>query len=388
MNSILQKRVVETQIYLLIGIFALGLVLFARETSQAAAGALALCAQVLVPSLFPFFVVSSLCVQTGMAFLAGRAFEKPMRLLFGVPGACAPAFVLGLVGGYPVGAQAVVSLYKQGVCTKTEAERLLAFCNNCGPAFIFGAVGASMLGGSGAGALLYVPHILASAAVGVLFSLRARRGGSEGRPHAGIVCTPFSRAFTTAVTTSFSSVLNVCAFVIFFAVAIQLLHLLGVIPALANALNALVPALDPGLADQMLSGLLEVTSGVKGLLSLDTGMAVRLTAAAFLLGWAGLSVHCQVVALIGGSGLSPLPYMAGKALQGCLAALLTWLALSLFPAAAAVSGTSSAPIPFPSDLPSLFWPAFASSVVCWLSFAALSLLFRLITRCKNRGFPV
>ena len=182
MNSILRKRIIETQIYLGIGIFALGLVLFTRETSQAAADGVALCAQVLIPSLFPFFVVSSLCVQTGLAALAGRAFEKPMRFLFGVPGVCAPAFVLGLVGGYPVGARTAISLYEQGACTKAEAERLLAFCNNSGPAFILGAVGASMLGGTGAGALLYATHVLASVTVGVLFSfVRAGRAQRSGR---------------------------------------------------------------------------------------------------------------------------------------------------------------------------------------------------------------
>lgn len=393
MNSILRKRIIETQIYLGIGIFALGLVLFTRETSQAAADGVALCAQVLIPSLFPFFVVSSLCVQTGLAALAGRAFEKPMRFLFGVPGVCAPAFALGLVGGYPVGARTAISLYEQGACTKAEAERLLAFCNNSGPAFILGAVGASMLGGTGAGALLYATHVLASVTVGVLFSLRARRQSTTQRPVQGridVVCAPLGRAFTSAVTSSFSSILNVCAFVIFFAVVIRLLGLLGVIPALARGLSTLLAplGLDADLTGQVLGGLLEVTSGVKGLLPLDAGMGTKLTAAAFLLGWAGLSVHCQVLTLIGDSGLSPLPYLAGKALHGCLAGLLTWLAVRLLPLGVAASGTSAAPIPPLSELSPSFWASLGASAACWLTLAVLSLFFRLITRCKKSDSPV
>ena len=51
--------------------------------SQAIEGAkngLALCGNVIIPSLFPFFVLSSLVVDLGLAAYLGRALEKVMRL--------------------------------------------------------------------------------------------------------------------------------------------------------------------------------------------------------------------------------------------------------------------------------------------------------------------
>ncbi|MEG1778158.1 MAG: sporulation protein, partial [Angelakisella sp.] len=110
-----------------------------------------------------------MAVQTGLAEYIGRFFEAPMRLLFGVPGACAPAFILGIIGGYPVGAKTALTLYQNRLCSKTEAERLLAFCNNCGPAFILGTVGSAVFGDMRVGILLYASHILASIAVGIIF---------------------------------------------------------------------------------------------------------------------------------------------------------------------------------------------------------------------------
>lgn len=50
--------------------------------SQAIEGAkngLALCGNVIIPSLFPFFVLSSLVVDLGLAAYLGRALEKVMR---------------------------------------------------------------------------------------------------------------------------------------------------------------------------------------------------------------------------------------------------------------------------------------------------------------------
>ena len=53
----------------------------------------------------------------------------------------------------------------------------------------------------------------------------------------------------------------------------------------------------------------------------DGSLSGRLVAAAFMLGWAGISVHCQVLSFLGGSGLSAGTYLAGKLLHGGLSAL-------------------------------------------------------------------
>ena len=53
--------------------------------------------------------------------------------------------------------------------------------------------------------------------------------------------------------------------------------------------------------------------------------------AAFMLGWAGISVHCQVLAFLGDSGLSLRTYVAGKALHGILSAGILALLLRLLP---------------------------------------------------------
>ena len=114
-----------------------------QESMDAARDGLALCGNVIIPSLFPFFVLSSLVVELGMSRYLGRLLEGVMAPLFRVGGACSSALALGFVGGYPVGARTAIALYENGQCSKTEAERLLAFCNNSGPAFILGVVGTS-----------------------------------------------------------------------------------------------------------------------------------------------------------------------------------------------------------------------------------------------------
>ena len=317
----------------------LALMFWPQEAMEAAREGLRLCYNVILPSLFPFFVLSALVVDLGLAGYIGRALEGLMRPLFRVPGACASAFVLGFVGGYPVGARTALSLYQKGMCTKTEAERLLAFCNNSGPAFILGVVGAGVFASSRVGVLLYLAHAAASVCVGLLSRFyRGEEGRREGRAAPTFQAERFTTAFTGAIKNSFLSTLNICAFVVFFTVVIKLLFLSGVLPGLAGVLGTLFSPLgfSTRWAERLLTGLIELTSGVWTLTGAGT-MSGRLSMAAFLLGWAGLSVHCQVLSFLGGSGLSVKTYIGGKLLHGGLSALFTAALLRVFPLSEPVS---------------------------------------------------
>ncbi len=349
-----------------------GLVAMPDQAISGAKDGLALCYNVIMPSLFPFFVLSSLVVDLGLAAYLGRAMEGLMRPLFRVSGSCAAAVALGFIGGYPVGARTALQLYRQGLCTKTEAERLLAFCNNSGPAFILGVVGAGVFGDSRVGLLLYLTHALASVLVGLLFRFY---GGREGRRTASARPKPIQTvtipaAFTGAVGRSFQSTLNICAFVVFFAVILRLLSACGVFTALARLLA--LAGFEPEWAQRLVAGLLELSSGVSSLRG-GAQLTGRVSMAAFMLGWAGLSVHCQVLSFLVDSGLSAKTYLLGKLCHGLIAAGLTWCLTALFPLSAPVSeylaeqAESIAALDFSTALAASSLAALAG----WLLLAAL-----------------
>ena len=317
------------------------LIKFPRESTEAAAKGVKLCFEVLIPSLFPFFVVSTLAVRLGVTEKLTRIFEPVMRPLFGVSGVCSGAMIMGFLGGYPVGARTAIALYENGECSKTDAERMLAWCNNSGPAFILGAVGAGVFASGSAGLLLFFVHILSSLAVGVLF-----RGFGKERisPKAQIKKRENSResfpaAFIGAVSSSFSAVLGLCGFVIFFTVIIRLLFLSGLIPAAAGLLaRVLSPfGIDRELAERLLTGMIELSSGVTSLSGAAAELPVSMAMAAFMLGWAGLSVHCQVLSFLASSGLRFRGYILGKLCHGVISAALVFILSKLFFRETAVS---------------------------------------------------
>lgn len=371
----------------------LALLLYPQESMESVRTGLRLCYNVIIPSLFPFFVLSTLVVELGLASYLGRAMEGLMRPLFRVPGACAPAFVLGFVGGYPVGARTALQLYQKGMCTKTEAERLLSFCNNSGPAFVLGVVGAGVFSSSVVGLLLYLAHAVASICVGLLFrfykSSEASQRPAASSPMFGAVSFP--TAFTQAVKDAFLATFHICAFVVFFTVVITLLFLSGFLPCLAGLLAGLLAPLgfQAVWAEQLLTGFIELSSGVWSL-SAEGNLAGRLSMAAFMLGWAGLSVHCQVLSFLGGSGLSVRTYIGGKFLHGGISALFVWLLAQYFPLDAPVSSYLAEQVDSIAtlDFSSALTISVAVAWLVWLVFFGAALVASGKTRSKRRRFMV
>lgn len=356
---------------LICSVFAL--IYWPQEGTAAAVRGLQLCYNVIIPSLFPFFVLSSLVVELGLSRYLGRLLEGVMAPLFRVGGNCASALALGFVGGYPVGASTAISLYKNGQCSKTEAERLLAFCNNAGPAFILGVVGTGIFSSSKAGLLLYFAHISASLIVGILFRFyKANEGVTNCRNAPPFHSASFPVAFTRSVTGALQSTLNICAFIIFFTVIIHILFISGIMGQVSALLSP--TSLSQPWVEQLLIGGIEMSSGVSSLTaSGDTSS--RLSMAAFMLGWAGLSVHCQVLAFLGDCGLSMKTYFVGKLLHGGISAAITALLLHFFPLSDPVSFylTEQVEVLASLDFQRTLTISFASVFILWLSFILLAL---------------
>jgi len=313
----------------------IGLIVYTENCIATGRKAVSLCLETVAPSLFPFFVVSNIIIGMGYAQDISFLFEPIMRKLFNVSGACACAFLMGIIGGYPVGARTAIELYNKRLCTKAEAERLLSFCNNSGPAFILGIVGSAIFDSRGAGFLLYAAHLCASVTVGIIF----RRYKADNSVKTSVSITKdreevkFSSVFVDSVRTAMSSIINISAFVIFFAVAVDMLFSSGIFTAAAKALSSVLSpiGIDFEKASQLLTGLLEITSGLWSLSGASSAFNARLAMAAFILGWAGISVHCQALSFLGNSGLSFTPYFCGKFLHAVLSAVYTYALTKIIP---------------------------------------------------------
>ena len=156
----------------------------------------------------------------------------------------------------------VTSLLNAGAVTAREAERLLAFCNNTGPAFFLGALGGGVFRSPRLGARLYLAHIAAAVLTGLL--LRPRETPSEPKARPDVPALPFSRALPQAVGQAVTALVNVCGFVVCFAVFTGLLNANGFYAALSERLCRALP-LQPQAVNALLTGFFELGGGIGAL---------------------------------------------------------------------------------------------------------------------------
>lgn len=295
----------RADLYLILGGVLIWFLADAVRVRAAAAEALALCAGSVIPALFPFLAVSGLLLSLGFGEWASPHLAGLMTPLFRLPGCAGSALLLGLVGGYPIGAQTAADLYRSRLLTEDEARRLLTFCNNSNPVFLISVLGGGVFGSPRAGVWLWLIHILSALLTGLLFRGGGRRTARLRTvpPSARSQPSSLAGAFVSAVRGASWAMLSVCGFVTLFYV-------------MAKPLTALGGHWAPALV-----GLLELFS-LTPLLPADRSGFIL---ASGLSAWGGLSVLCQTAAVLDDTGLPLGPCFSGKAVQGLLAAALAAL---------------------------------------------------------------
>lgn len=302
-------------------IFFTSLVAYPDIASDSAAEGLKMCAGLIIPTLFPFFVATKLVSELGFAQWLGRVLAPVCRRLFNVSGSGGTAFIIGVTAGYPMGASYIASLREKGEVSKTEAERLLIFCNNSGPSFIIGAAGIGVFSSSAIGFFLYTVHIIAAVVGGIIFAPNDTEKSEnlplELKPHG------FAVSFTNAIKASVNACLSICGFIVAFSVLTGILEKTGVFSVAAKLLSA-VFGMELIWSRAFFCGLLELGNGIGAMSGLGAE-PLNLALAAFILGWGGVSVHFQTLSVLGKTDIKTARYIIGRfiiALIGSALALL------------------------------------------------------------------
>jgi len=323
-------------------IFTVFLVIFSRENLSAAKAGLLLWANNVIPSLFPFFIATELLGYTNMVSKIGKLLNPIMKPIFNVPGSGAYALIIGIISGYPVGAKIVTTFRENGICSKEECERLLAFTNNSGPLFIIGTVGISLFYNSTIGILLFVTHLLACLTVGILFRFWKYNKSSKNinKSHYSIdnkevSFSSLGEVLGKAISSATSTIMMIGGFIVLFSVVLSILENSKIISIFSSLLEPFFSFLGIGpsqFSNSFISGIIELTNGLKQITSIPyKSISVNIILSSFLLGFGGISILLQVFSIISKTDISIKPYIIGKLLQGIFASIYTYIFISYFP---------------------------------------------------------
>ncbi len=275
---------------------------YSETAIECARAALTLCAKTIIPSLFPFVIISELIVHSGLGDFVGKIFSKPFNKLFGISPSSVCAVILGALCGFPIGTKIVLSLLDSGSIDKHEAEHLISFCNNPSSSFLINIIGISLYSNYFVGILFYCVTLTNSALIGM-----AQNFSAPNRTKKAMFPSRIGKQnksiFTNAVSSAIPGILSICSYIIFFSV------IMGCIE------NVLSHFQFSKLFSVCIYGLIELTGGVTQSASLGNNLS-GLCITAFFIGWSGLSIHCQMLSLCQGYGLNLKKYFISKIILG------------------------------------------------------------------------
>lgn len=336
-------------------LFLISLIMFSQTNLHSAKSGLLLWAKNVVPSLFPFFIATELLNYTNLPYILGKLTNKFMKPLFNIPGEGSYAFIMGIISGYPVGAKIVNKFIEEKICTKQEAERMLAFTNNSGPLFIIGTIGISLFGYSKFGIILFITHILSCLTVGIIFGIISRntnwyiykllfKTSNNNNNHynrndfAGSTYTisDLGTILSHSITNATSTIMLIGGFIVLFSIIISIFNELNVFTYISSIFNSTYMhrigiCINSEYIKCILIGLVELTNGVSAISCLHTkNISTQIIITAFILGFAGFSIFLQILSISAKNKLSMKPYFIGKVLQGLIASFYTFLIFHYF----------------------------------------------------------
>lgn len=131
----------------------------------------------------------------------------------------------------------------------------------------------------------------------------------------------------SSIKNAINTVVMIGGFVVLFSVINSMLdntHFFDVLTTIFSPVFNLL-GLPINLCDSIFSGIIELTNGVSKVCTNTNSL--NIIVCAFLLGFGGLSVLLQVLSITSKSNISIKPYIIGKFLHGCIAAIYTFLFL-------------------------------------------------------------
>lgn len=318
------RRYLSRLFSLLLALLCLGLLFFGEAVRQGAKNGLLTCANVIIPSLYLFMAMAGFIAASPAGVILSRPLAPFVRHVLRLPEALGAAVVLSFIGGYPVGARAIVDLLERGKITNAQAQRAVAFCCNAGPSFVVTAVGGALLGSVKCGALLLAAHIIAALLLGVLL---ARGQKTPPRAGANAPCLSYSQAFIHGVNGATGGILTICAFVVFFSAFGALLAASGTVSLLSSLFSKGLPFVSPEAVNTVICGILEVTSGCIAAARLPGSLPAVLIP--LFLSFSGLSIIFQVRACFAAHPFSMGRFIFCRVLHAALTLALSYPFLQL-----------------------------------------------------------
>lgn len=294
------------------------LLIFPTECRNGLTNGVFLCLQVLIPSLFPFMLLGGFVAKSGIITRIPRFVVKTICNIFAIPPCGVAVISLSLIGGYPVGAVTIRTLYKDGLLKDKDCEKLIMFCVSAGPGFLVTYIGAAMTRNLRLGYILLVSQILSVIILGIIARFTINSEYKTQSENLTKLPIKVKEALVYCVDNAIRTCAQMCVLVMIFS---------GICEIYVTLIKE-----NPSL--MWITALLEISNGIKFMAeSYPTALI------AFVCGFGGICVHLQIFVQLSEIRYSKCNFYIFRILQGLICAGTAFVLTKIFPISKSVFST-------------------------------------------------
>lgn len=273
------------------------------------------------PSLFPFFVISSILIGLNFPRVIGEVTKPIMNKLFKIKSDTAFIFIMSLLSGSPSNAKYTKELYLNGSITLEDANKILIFTHFSSPLFILGTI-TSFLDNKEVGFFILVIHYLTNVIMGIV--IRNYNPSCDQNKGISLKKVIYEASNTTdnissIVTKSIFNSINTI---------IMILGVISISTVMITIINSNFNL--SKLTECIISGLIEMTNGLRTLMSLDISLKLKTAISMFFISFGGLSVHLQVISIINDTKIKYKSFFIARIIHASIATLLSYILFDIF----------------------------------------------------------
>lgn len=289
------------------------LLLYPQEALAASKEGMQLWLNVLLPVLLPFLILTGILIHTNMAGKLLQPVEVIWNKVLGVSAAGAYAVIVGALCGYPVGAKITSDLYENHQISESEAKYLLTFTNHASPVFVRTYLCHICLKDQIPARTVFGIFALSDLTIMLLFRFVVYRNKIQFLSADKKKKTPVSSSsgafLDVSIMNGFETITRLGGYILMFAILSACIS------------RWYIPHNVPGY---LLTGILELTTGLYRLQPLILPDITKSILAVFLTASGGVCIAAQTRSLVT-KELSVRSYIVAKLLNGVIAVILILL---------------------------------------------------------------
>lgn len=267
----------------------------------------------LIPTLFPFFIITDLLSNYGFINFISKIFGQIM-VIFKLPKKTSYALFMSMASGFPGNSKLIKELLETGEITSQEASKLLTFTHFSNPLFIIGTIGLIFLNNQKIGLLILIVHYLTNFITGFLFR-NIYKETSVINKKKERTTIPFITVLLKSINNAVNTMFLIYGIIIFTSLLTNII-----------TINLNLSSFQKSL----LTSFLEITQGLKLIANEPLNISIKTSLITFFLSFGGISIHMQVMGILANYKINYYLYLLARIIHASIASLLVYFILQIF----------------------------------------------------------